>query len=88
MLPKQYEEILRSYISDRLYRIKQEDEYSGLKEINPRFGDDIAMVALNISDLQRRPTSSIKMNQLIKNKIYGNYGKRTSVGKLNLGYVI
>lgn len=33
MLPKQYVEILTSYISDRLFRIKQEDEYSDLKEI-------------------------------------------------------
>lgn len=33
MLPKQYVEILTSYISDRFFRIKQEDEYSNLKEI-------------------------------------------------------
>lgn len=33
MLPKQYVELLLSYISDRLFRIKQEDEYSDLKEI-------------------------------------------------------
>lgn len=33
MLPKQYVEILTSYISDRTFRIKQEDEYSDLKDI-------------------------------------------------------
>lgn len=33
MLPKQYSDILSSYISDRYFRIKQEDTYSELKEI-------------------------------------------------------
>lgn len=33
MFPKHYVEILKSYISDRLFRVKQEDEYSDLKEI-------------------------------------------------------
>lgn len=33
LLPKQYADILTSYISNRLFRIKQEDEYSDLKEI-------------------------------------------------------
>lgn len=33
LLPKQYVEILKSYISNRLFRIKQEEEYSQLKEI-------------------------------------------------------
>lgn len=32
-LPKQYSEILESYIMQRLFRIKQEDEYSALKHI-------------------------------------------------------
>lgn len=33
VLPKQYVELLSSYLSDRLFRIKQEDEYSELKEV-------------------------------------------------------
>ena len=33
MLPKQYVEILTSYISDRTFRIKHEDEYSDIKDI-------------------------------------------------------
>lgn len=33
LLPKQYVELLKSYLSDRLFRIKQEDEYSELKDI-------------------------------------------------------
>ena len=33
MFSTQYVEILTSYISNRLFRIKQEDEYSDLKEI-------------------------------------------------------
>lgn len=33
-LPVQYADILQSYISDRYFRIKQEDEYSELKPIN------------------------------------------------------
>lgn len=33
LLPKQYAELLESYISDRLFRIKQDDEYSELKDI-------------------------------------------------------
>ena len=33
MLPKQYADTLTSYISERLFRLKQEDEYSDLKEI-------------------------------------------------------
>lgn len=34
MLPKQYAQLLTSYISNRLFRIKQEDEYSELREIS------------------------------------------------------
>lgn len=34
LLPKQYVELLSSYISNRLFRVKQEDEYSELKEVN------------------------------------------------------
>lgn len=33
-LPKQDVEILSSYIKDRIVRIRQEDEYAELKEIN------------------------------------------------------
>lgn len=33
ILPKQYTEILMSYLSERYFRIKQEDAYSNLKEI-------------------------------------------------------
>lgn len=33
MLPKQYAELLRSYVSDRTFTIKQEEEYSELKQI-------------------------------------------------------
>ena len=33
ILPKQYVELLQSYISNRIFRIKQEDEYSDIKEI-------------------------------------------------------
>ena len=32
-LPKQYAEILESYLAERFFRIKQEDAYSELKEI-------------------------------------------------------
>lgn len=34
LLPRQYASLLDSYISDRAFRIKQEDAYSDLKEIN------------------------------------------------------
>lgn len=34
MLPKQYVEIITSCISDKFFRIKQEDESSALKEIS------------------------------------------------------
>jgi len=34
ILPKQYTQLLESYISDRAFRVKQEDIYSELKEIN------------------------------------------------------
>ena len=33
MLPKQYVEIFTSYITKRMFRIKQEEAYSGLKDI-------------------------------------------------------
>ena len=33
-LPKQYYEILKSYITDRFFRVKFKDEYSDLKKIN------------------------------------------------------
>jgi predicted GIY-YIG superfamily endonuclease len=33
MLPEQYSDLLSSYLSDRFFRIKQEDAYSELKEI-------------------------------------------------------
>ena len=33
ILPKQYAEILESYLTERFFRIKQEDAYSELKEI-------------------------------------------------------
>jgi hypothetical protein len=33
-LPRQYYEILKSYITDRFFRVKFEDEYSDLKKIN------------------------------------------------------
>lgn len=33
VLPKQHADIITSYISDRTFRVKQEDEYSDLKEI-------------------------------------------------------
>ena len=33
MLPKQYVEIFTSYITNRMFRIKQEEAYSGLKDI-------------------------------------------------------
>jgi hypothetical protein len=33
MLPKEYSEILESYLSDRYFRVKQENEYSEIKEI-------------------------------------------------------
>lgn len=33
MLPKQYVDMLESYICERLFRVKQEDEYSGLREV-------------------------------------------------------
>jgi hypothetical protein len=34
LLPKKYCQILEPYISDRLFRIKQRNRYSKLKEIN------------------------------------------------------
>lgn len=34
ILPKQFVELLKSYITERLFRVKQEDEYSQLMEIN------------------------------------------------------
>lgn len=34
MLPKQYVELISSYISNRLFRIRQEEEYSELREVN------------------------------------------------------
>lgn len=34
MLPKQYAKILKSYISDRIFRVKQEREYSNMRNIN------------------------------------------------------
>lgn len=33
MLPKQYADVLKSYISERLFRVKQEDDYSELREV-------------------------------------------------------
>ena len=33
LLPKEYAELIKSYITDRLFRVKQEDKYSDLKEI-------------------------------------------------------
>lgn len=34
ILPKQYYEILESYLSDRYFRVKQDDAYSSLRQIN------------------------------------------------------
>jgi hypothetical protein len=34
LLPTEYSRLLKSYLSDRYFRVKQEDEYSGLKPIN------------------------------------------------------
>jgi hypothetical protein len=34
ILPKQYAEILESYLAERLFRVKQGDAYSEIKEIN------------------------------------------------------
>ena len=34
ILPKQYTEILESYLAERLFRVKQGDAYSEIKEIN------------------------------------------------------
>jgi hypothetical protein len=33
LLPKQYSDILTSYIRERIFRVKFEDEYSGSKQI-------------------------------------------------------
>jgi hypothetical protein len=33
LLPTKYSRILKSYLSDRYFRVKQDDEYSGLKPI-------------------------------------------------------
>jgi hypothetical protein len=33
LLPTEYRQILKSYLSERYFRVKQEDEYSGLKPI-------------------------------------------------------
>jgi hypothetical protein len=33
LLPTEYGQILKSYLSERYFRVKQEDEYSGLKPI-------------------------------------------------------
>ena len=33
LLPTEYSQLLKSYLSDRYFRVKQEDEYSGLRPI-------------------------------------------------------
>jgi hypothetical protein len=33
LLPTEYSQLLKSYLSDRYFRVKQEDKYSGLRPI-------------------------------------------------------
>lgn len=52
-LPLQYADILQSYISDRYFRIKQDDEYSELKPINAGIPKEVSWGRYCISALHK-----------------------------------
>ena len=58
MLPRQYVEILTSYIANRLFRVKQEEAYSDLKDVQAGVpqGSVLGPVSYTHLDVYKRQT--------------------------------
>jgi len=63
LLPAEYRQLLKSYLSDRYFRVKQEDEYSELKKIKDGVpqGSILSPVLylLNTSDLPQPEEATV-----------------------------
>jgi hypothetical protein len=58
LLPMEYSQILNSYLSDRYFRVKQGDEYSGIKIIKAGVPQGSVLRPGLVPNIHERPTAT------------------------------